>query len=703
MIRFIAIPWLMLASSAPGGEEMSLPGNLLANPGFELVADGQPVGWSYVGPEADSAATLAEGEGHTGTRFIRFSVTRTPRSWESAPVAVRGNELYRLEWWTLAEMRAHSSFGGLRVRFYDVAGEPCGVYERRSRVRGTLGWAKAWVRFTAPPEAQKCIVAVFGEATNPTEGSVAVDDVSLVAINDRARIPSGSGLLEGVVHTGDSDDPGYARVIITGSDGQRHTPVESYRFLDGSFHAIGEPFEVVLPPGPASVIIIRGFDCAVWRDTVEIRPGMVTPMAARLVRREHPDRDGWYGGDAHVHFVGHRSTIHPQMRAETVVRIGCAEGLSWVSFKNASVPDFVKWGTDRLCEDCLIEMGVEATSDFHGHFYTANLRATPEQRFPGGTAAWPMAYDLYEELAPQNVVMAFAHPYGRYRMDSTLVDVADPGKLVVAREWPLDLALGQSPPLDILCHDGGHRTILSSRDYYRALNCGFRFGLSGSSDAYVDQGRLKPGAARTYVRSGDLSWDSVAQAYRRGASFVTNGPLLRFLVNGSGPGDEVRLRRGSKAEITLYAGSNWGVTKAEVLRNGQVVHTAYPGADGDISERVSLDMPESGWLALRAFGPKSDEIEWETIISPEWQDLYGQFAHTSPVYVVVNGQLMRPDPEAARYFVGWMDAYRTAFDRTCEQLGASNRRWQDEGTRAAVHERMERARSVYERMAEGKR
>jgi len=735
----LVLVWLVLPRA---GRTATPAANLLPNPGFEEVADGGPAGWTYVGPDSARAVTWPDSNAHAGTRSIRFAVATEPRRWECDPVPVRGGRAYRLEWWNFAQMDAHSNSGGVRVTFYDAIGEQCGVYERRERVRGTFGWVRAWLRVTAPDDARKCVVALFGEAPRPTTGFVAFDDVSLVAAADREELSVGWGLLRGTIRVGDSDAPGYARLVVTGSDGKRYAPRESYPFIDTTFHVLGPlpgrpdgpSFEVALPPGPAKIAAIHGFEYAVWRDTVAIRAGEVTEIAPRLVRRWPMSADGWYGGDAHFHFVGHRSTLHPEVTPATIMGMARAEGLSWGSFKNASVADFVRYGTARVADDCIIEAGVEATSDFHGHFYMVNVRSARTTRFPGGLAAWPMAYDVWQDQIPAGATMAFAHPSGGYSWDSTLADVANPQKLVVAREWPLDLALGQSPALDILCSEGGHRSTLEVRDYYRALNCGFRFGVSASSDAYVDQGRTEPGAARTYVRADSLGWDAIAAGCRRGATFGTNGPLVWFTVNGAGPGDEVALRRGQKAEVVLRAASNWGLIRAEVVQNGQVIRTVRPGPNGEIGDRFALDPRASGWVALRVFGPKSDEIEWEKLISPEWeQQGIGQFAHTSPVYLVVDGKPMRPDPEAARYFVGWMDSYRAAIDHRPDlfaslerartaQVGEQGRqrpastarpagrqagqqvRLRAEEARQQIYDRIARARAFFEEKArEGRR
>ncbi len=66
------------------------------------------------------------------------------------------------------------------------------------------------------------------------------------------------------------------------------------------------------------------------------------------------------------------------------------------------------------------------------------------------------------------------------------------------------------------------------------------------------------------------------------------------------------------------------------------------------------------------FGPPAPEVD-SSILPQTWPESDGQFAHTSPIYIRRDGQDMTPDPNAARYFVGWIEAYKEAIDG-CEEL-----------------------------------
>jgi hypothetical protein len=275
-----------------------------------------------------------------------------------------------------------------------------------------------------------------------------------------------------------------------------------------------------------------------------------------------------------------------------------------------------------------------------------------------------------------------------------LAGIADSQKLLLAREWPVDLALGQQPAFDILGPDGPNATAEKLADYYRMLSVGFHSALVASTDGYIDQGRTYPGAARTYAHLQNLTWEAVSSAHRSGGTFATNGPLVWLSVNGKQPGEDALVSRGGTLTIALRAVSNWGVTRAEVIMDGRVVHTAMPREDGEIRDTLTIPGQKSGWIALRVFGPKSDGIASD-LIPRDWQrEGIGQFAHTSPVYFTIAGQPMPPDPDAARYFARWIVAYRTALLNRTDLFANENGTWGDD-VKARILERLARAEAVY--------
>ena len=681
--------------------QLSSARNLLKNPLFEDTEHGQPAGWVFDGPEDERNGAFSDEQCHTGSRSLRFRGVAGDQSWTSDPVAVSWGKPYYLSWWTYISGREpwhwsyHTRFCGVRVSFHDATGSRTGVVEKRIRSIGTEDWVCPWITCDAPPDARTCTVSFICESDIDTDGVFFLDDVFLT-LQSELTVPAGdAGLLRCRVLDDETGNPAPARITVVGANGQRCHPATSTPLLDGRFHTLDGFFEMLLPVGAATVTVMRGFQHEVWSDIIDVRKGDVTEVESTPKRKIDLAANGWYGGDCHIHLFFHRHTLHPQMTPSTVMRIAEAEGLDFLSFKGEiieaqhCVENGIRWKTDRF----IGEIGVEAVSDFHGHAYCVNLTAMPETGFPMRLVPWPMNCELYKSLLKQDAALICAHPHSRYPAENTLEAVADPAITNSGREWPVDVALGLPVAFDILCNEGVGGVEPKIRDYYRMLNTGMKCGLSASTDAYVDQGVTVPGACRTYLHAGELSWRNVAAAYRRGATFVTNGPLVNMSLNNTGPGDTVCLQSEEPAKVSLRAYSSWGLTRAEVIWNGEVVHTEKSSQNGLLGCDISIPVKESGWCAVRVFGPSSEHVDSKNL--PEsWQPEIGQFAHTSPIYVEIDDRPMQSDEEAVRYFIGWVDGYRNAVLKREDLLQNDNGTW-DESVREQILERLEEARAVY--------
>jgi hypothetical protein len=133
---------------------------------------------------------------------------------------------------------------------------------------------------------------------------------------------------------------------------------------------------------------------------------------------------------------------------------------------------------------------------------------------------------------------------------------------------------------------------------YQVWNAGFPVPLAGGSGK--DSNREVVGAVRSY---------SPRPPGARGAAFVTNGPLLRFSVDGP--------------RVSATAESVTPFDKLEIVANGRVIGAA-PAAPGPRhSASLELTHGEPGWVAARAVGGAG------SVFFPEQP----AFAHTSPVVI----------------------------------------------------------------------
>jgi hypothetical protein len=100
---------------------------------------------------------------------------------------------------------------------------------------------------------------------------------------------------------------------------------------------------------------------------------------------------------------------------------------------------------------------------------------------------------------------------------------------------------------------------------------------------------------------------------------------------------------------TVSLRSKVAIDHLEIIGNGAVVKDIpLHGERTSATESVKLPVAKSGWYLVRA---KSDKAEYPVL------DLY-PYATTSPIYVVVDGQPIRSEQDAA-YFMQWIDRLGT--------------------------------------------
>jgi hypothetical protein len=182
------------------------------------------------------------------------------------------------------------------------------------------------------------------------------------------------------------------------------------------------------------------------------------------------------------------------------------------------------------------------------------------------------------------------------------------------------------------------------RPWYHLLNLGLRVPLAGAS-AKVDNSRAL-GAVRTYARLPGGQPYSLAlwiEAVRAGRTFVTEGPAVRFTVDGGGPGASLaRTAHGPGLAVRAEVEGTDPIRWIEVVANGEII------GRGPSPLTLSHPLPAGGWLAARVWAP-------------------GRLvAHTSPVYVSVAGT-SPPVPPAA------IDFLLTHLDRTREWIETQGR------------------------------
>lgn len=180
----------------------------------------------------------------------------------------------------------------------------------------------------------------------------------------------------------------------------------------------------------------------------------------------------------------------------------------------------------------------------------------------------------------------------------------------------------------------------STAIYYHLLNCGLRIPPSAGSASGVLNNPV--GYNRVYVHCGeDFSYEKWWAGLRAGRVVVTNGPMLRPLVNGELPGHVFVSQDGSpvELEISLKLSLREKAEYLEIVKNGLVVENVHLDEWAKQNGRLpKITFDKSGWLLVRVMADN--------------QQTY-RFASTGPYYVEIGGQ-PRISKTSAQFFLDWV-------------------------------------------------
>ena len=580
--------------------------------------DGIPDGWEYQGDAPPASAFGAREPGDPPA--LRLSAESRNGSWLSPAIPLNTAGPLALYWETLFEGPYHWTYWTddcrVWIEFLDREGGTLARTERRLTCLRTLGWVASWLRTPAAPGAT---AVRFGFLLRPGEmekGTMWVRGLAIEDLSQPLRLEQGQGALKCRV-VDDNDTPMLARLYLRSDQGANYHPARSYYYeaCGQPFHlekegqepichpsqpAVaptqrqigscplfpdglppsndGASFELPLPAGTYHLLAMRGLEYEPAFASVTIEAGATQEVALRLRRYLDLPAQGWFCGDHHCHLHFHGSSRFANMRYEDLFHLAQGEGLNYLAIQ-ADEHYFVPFlGKHRLeaTEGFIGELDTEYTSGLYGHFSPVFLPTTPPLEGLGDH--WPMNYDLIKGFVDQGGAVAYGHPYDDIMAPDPLACVATRDGLM-CRELPIDLALGLPLGFDLLTQENDADFDVQLRDYYRMLNCGFKVAACGSTDRYNDQGRGLVGTMRTYAHAGKLDFADIAAAYRRGATFATNGPILLLEVNGAQPGDEIALASPDEVQVTLKAYSIFGLSRLELLLNGQVCATDVPGPE----------------------------------------------------------------------------------------------------------------------------
>jgi len=200
-------------------------------------------------------------------------------------------------------------------------------------------------------------------------------------------------------------------------------------------------------------------------------------------------------------------------------------------------------------------------------------------------------------------------------------------------------------------------------DWLHLLNRGYYFPITGSSDSHgLD--RSEPGYARTYVlyngaKGSGLDVEALLQAMKKGRSFVSNGPVVQFMVNRQYlPGDTFTDKDGTiEIGINIRSAPWVAVDKVRVIVNGERKIILPVEASREqilkFQDTISLNLESDSYIAIEVLGSETlFPVVQKRLRIDGYQRGPLPYAITNPIFVDVdgNGKFDAPLPKIKLIF-----------------------------------------------------
>jgi hypothetical protein len=381
------------------------------------------------------------------------------------------------------------------------------------------------------------------------------------------------------------------------------------------FYTVGKSV-VSLPAGDYKLIVRKGPEYRLQERQLHVGVAETVNSVVRMSRWVDMPAQGWYSADDHLHIARPVKELNPFIS-------------KWMQAEDVHVANLLQFGLVRRFYNALQYAFGQEGMYREGDYILATGQENPRTHFRGhaiilgGKTAinFPEAYVIYqlfwEEAERQGALKGYAH-FGIGRGAEYGLSIDLPGHLLNF--------------LEVLQFEHGVYDV-----WYDTLNFGFRMTPTAGTD-YPCGGAGVPGRERFYTKlEGPLTYDAWLEGVRKGKTFVTNGPILEFQINGKGMGDEVLLKKPGSVVVegsARFDSRHDIVDRLELIIDGEMVKS-FPriGEASEIRFQLPYEIIQTSWVALRATGGKTDEP-----VGP-YAPFFGpsSLAHTAPIYVTIQG------------------------------------------------------------------
>ena len=471
-----------------------------------------------------------------------------------------------------------------------------------------LTWGKSQNRYFPPT-----ILAVTDTETVSSARSSAEEEVPLCRLKLSLVDADTGDFLPGLVKLTDEDGVVEVRGLVNrglGLDADR---------VNRQWYALPKPAVISVPSKPLTIEAISGMDSELSRRTLDLTGKSDVNLRLKLKRLTLLDGEGYVTGNTHVHL----RRISRDAADEYLQAVSSADqiDLVFVSYLLRTAEDKTYISNEYRPKD-LESLSTPATTFAFGEEHRNNFEAY------GEGYGHVMFLDIDSLIHPVSI--------GASIMDS--------GPDFPNLKRGIDQAHGQGATV-VWCHNAmGHEDIPNwvsgkvhaqnifdggnhgsySDSFYRYLNAGMRVPFSTGTDWFIYD------FSRVYARlNSPLSTDNWLEALEEGRTFITNGPLLQFSIEGQESGDTISLASPGSVKMAAEAQGRDDFCGLELVVNGEVVHAVsiqkvQGHYEAKMNYELSIDKPS--WVALRVPETNGENAFGRTL-----------FAHTSPVYINLSG------------------------------------------------------------------
>lgn len=468
---------------------------------------------------------------------------------------------------------------------------------------------------------------------------------------------------------------------------------------DSSFSCDGT-FVMTVPAGTAVVHIEKGKEYRPVDVALELKAEESIEKTVQIERWIDMPSTGWYSADLHVHLGYDDPRVLTQLALADDVHL---------------VPSFTYWlrGRGESWHPRWPGAGFQTPLMIDPrHLVTRNnieIERINRDADPGATIGATFLFNLKQPVTA-------AHYGEHFPTDAELCRLArqhSPGSVFDSdkpswAETVIGAALGMLDTVQV-CHNhyyrsstgpGGYGMIgplavgesnaavgdglfhRTNSLYYRFLNCGFRLGVSGGSAIGVKA--MPTGHHRVYAQiEGPITAEKMWQSIKAGRTFATTGPMLKLSVDDHGIGATISVDTGNPRPLTVRTSlqSIESVEALQIVQDGRLVASRkligerpQPVLQSELE--LKLSPRRSGWIASRVLYRAPDGLLRQ--------------AHTSPIYLTVDGRPTAAAPDA-RYMLRWID-------RLVEVAHSEPERFPDDDSRNAVLATYTQAQSRYQQI-----